>query len=201
MRSKTHVRRTLFYHARVSNKETPWAQSSFVTPFIRPYKNAKPEQNFDLWTMSNLRDKFKSWHQTYKQLSTRTLKLACDAIHPSAKLSTEILTFSANIRYARSSSELRKDDITLLRAPGQKGKAVDKALDIKITELKTAIGRLSFLPAHDALCLLRNALAMPKLLYILRTAPCSGNPRLTIFDDALRQGLSSIRDVSLTDNQ
>ena len=41
---------------------------------------------------------------------------------------------------------------------------------------------------------------MPKLIYILRTASCSGNPRLTIFDDALRQGLSSIPNVSLTDD-
>ena len=96
---------------------------------------------------------------------------------------------------------VKKEDLTLQGASVQKGKAVDKALDIKITELKTAIGRLSLLPAHDALCLLRNALVMPKLLYILRTAPCSGNPRLTIFDDALRQGLSSILNVSLTADQ
>ena len=95
---------------------------------------------------------------------------------------------------------VKKDDLTLLGAPVQKGKAVDKALDIKITELKTVIGRLSFLPAHDALHLLRNALAMPKLLNILRVDPCSGNPRLTIFDDALRQGLSSILNVSLSDD-
>ena len=46
-----------------------------------------------------------------------------------------------------------------------------------------------------------NALAMPKLLYILRTAPCSNNPRLSIFDDTLRQGLSTILNVSLSDDQ
>ena len=96
---------------------------------------------------------------------------------------------------------VKKEDLTLLGAPVQKGKAVDKALDTKTTELKTAIGRLSLLPAHDVLCLLRNALAMSKLLYILRTAPRGGNPRLTIFDDALRQGLSSILNVSLIDDQ
>ena len=42
---------------------------------------------------------------------------------------------------------------------------------------------------------------MPKLRYILRMAPCSGNPQLTIFEDALRQGLSSILNVSLPDDQ
>ena len=96
---------------------------------------------------------------------------------------------------------VQKEHLTLLGASVQKGKAVDKALDIKITELKMAIGRLSLLPAHDARCLLRNALAMPKLLYILPTAPCSGNPRLMIFNDALRQGLSSILNVSLSYDQ
>ena len=76
-----------------------------------------------------------------------------------------------------------------------------KALDNKITELKSAIGKLSLLHAHDALCLLRNALAMPKLLYILRKASCSNNPRLSIFDDTLPQGLSTILNVSLSDDQ
>ena len=42
---------------------------------------------------------------------------------------------------------------------------------------------------------------MLKLFYILRTAPCSNNPRLSIFDDTLRQGLSTILNVSLSDNQ
>ena len=42
---------------------------------------------------------------------------------------------------------------------------------------------------------------MPKLLYILRTAPYTGNPRLTIFDDTMRQGLSSILNVSLSNDQ
>ena len=55
--------------------------------------------------------------------------------------------------------------------------------------------------AFVCVCLLRNALAMPTLLYILQTASCSGNPRLTIFDDTLRQGLSSILKVNLSDDQ
>ena len=46
---------------------------------------------------------------------------------------------------------VKKEYLTHLGAPVQIGKAVEKALDIKITELKAAIGRLSLLPAHDAL--------------------------------------------------
>ena len=36
-------------------------------------------------------------------------------------------------------NRVKRDDLTILGAPVQKGKAVDKALDIKITEFKTAI--------------------------------------------------------------
>ena len=75
--------------------------------------------------------------------------------------------------------KVEKEDLNLLGSQVLKGPAVDKALDNKVTELKSSIGRLSLLHAHDALCLLRNALAMPKLLHILRTAPCSNNPRKT----------------------
>ena len=49
--------------------------------------------------------------------------------------------------------------------------------------------------------LLRNSLAMPKLLYTLRTSPCAGNPLLTKFDETLRDGLSSVLNVQLTDDQ
>lgn len=47
--------------------------------------------------------------------------------------------------------------------------AVYRALRKK-KSLKQAIALLSLLPAHDALCLLRNYIAMPKLLYTLRTS-------------------------------
>ena len=86
----------------------------------------------------------------------------------------------------------RKEDLTILGAPILKGLAVNKALADKISELERAIGRLSLLHAHNALCLLRKALAMPKVLYILRTAPCTGNKLLKLVDDTLSKGLTSI---------
>ena len=67
--------------------------------------------------------------------------------------------------------------------------------------MNRAIDRLSLLQAHDALCLLKNSTAMPKLLYILRTSPCFDNPLLASFDDALRRGLSLVLNVELTDKQ
>ena len=70
-----------------------------------------------------------------------------------------------------------------------------------ISELEKAIGHLSLLHTHDALCLRRNAMAMPKLLYILRTSSCSGNNLLKVFDETLHKGLSSILNVDLSDDQ
>ena len=75
------------------------------------------------------------------------------------------------------------------------GKAVDKALQETIADLELSVKRSSLLQAHDALRLLKNALVMPKLQYILRTSPCAGNPLLSTFDGLLGNGLSKILNV------
>ena len=54
--------------------------------------------------------------------------------------------------------------------------------------------------AHDALLLLRNALAIPKVLYILHTAPCFLSPLLHAFDDIQQSALSEITNVCLGDD-
>ena len=59
--------------------------------------------------------------------------------------------------------------MTLHGSPVLKGKAQDAAISHKIEELKKAVDRLSLLQSHDALVLLKNSLAMPKLLYTLRS--------------------------------
>ena len=86
---------------------------------------------------------------------------------------------------------IAKEDQTLLGASILEGKAVDKALIAKITDLERSVERLSLLPAHDALCLLKNALAIPKHLYILRTSPYAGNPTV-YFRQRVTQWLSKI---------
>ena len=96
---------------------------------------------------------------------------------------------------------LRKEDLTILGASILKGPDVDKALADKILELERATGRLSLLQAQNALCLFHNALAMPKLLYILRTAPCTGNKILKVYDDTLHKRLTSILNLGISDNQ
>ena len=89
----------------------------------------------------------------------------------------------------------------LLVPPVVSGKAQDAAIQQKIDELDRDTKRLSQLHAHDSLVLLKNSLAMPKLLYLLRTADCSGNQLLEVFDSTLTAGLSKVLNVDLNDDQ
>ena len=91
--------------------------------------------------------------------------------------------------------------MTLLGAPIHKGKAQDKAIQDKIDDLTTAVERLKHLQAHDALVILKNSLAIPKLLYLLRTSQCSDNPLLRQFDDTLWTGLITILNVDINNDQ
>jgi len=96
---------------------------------------------------------------------------------------------------------VNKEDMTLLGAPVLKGKAQDNAIQDKIGDLTRAVERLAHLQAHDALVVLKNNLAIPKLLYLLRTSEYAGNPLLRWFDDTLRTGLIHILNVDLNDDQ
>ena len=94
------------------------------------------------------------------------------------------------------------EDLTILGAPVLEGRAVDNALKDKIVTLERSIKRLStFQSHHDALCLLKNSIVMPKLLYILPTSPYANNPLLKQFDIALKNGLETILNVQPSDTQ
>ena len=73
--------------------------------------------------------------------------------------------------------------------------------DEELPRWKCSIKRLSTLQSHDALCLLKNSIAMPKLLYILRTSPCANNPLLQQFDMVLKNALKTMLNVQLSDTQ
>ena len=63
------------------------------------------------------------------------------------------------------------------------GPAVDLSLKSKFDTLKKAIERMQYIDAHDALLFFKSSLHLPKLLYILRTSVCHGNPILDDIDD------------------
>jgi len=89
------------------------------------------------------------------------------------------------------------EEVTLLGSPVSEGKAQDAAIMQKTYELQKAMKRLVLIHFHDTLVFL----AMPKLLYLLRTSNCSANPLLADFDTMLRTGLCTILNVDLNEDQ
>ena len=81
------------------------------------------------------------------------------------------------------------ENATLLGSPIYTGKGVDEALVTKRQDLDRMVQRLALLPAHAAMFLLKNAFAIPKLLYLLRTAPCFNSSELASYDDSLKKSL------------
>ena len=86
---------------------------------------------------------------------------------------------------------------TLLGTPIGSVGLIDTTISSKIEKLKLMGGRLQHLSSQDALLLLRNSFAIPKALYILRTAPCFLSEQLEVFDGALRSILSQVLNIDL----
>ena len=57
------------------------------------------------------------------------------------------------------------------------------------------------MPAHDSLFLIKNALVIPKLMYILLSSPCFDNAELIHYDNDLRHMLSKILNIYLSDDR
>jgi hypothetical protein len=93
-----------------------------------------------------------------------------------------------------------KTEVTLLGAPLHKV-SIEKILTAKMGDLETLCNRLCLLPKHHSLFLLRNALAIPKLLYILRTSPCFHSSALNNYDNSLRQTLSTVLNIDIDDSR
>ena len=86
---------------------------------------------------------------------------------------------------------------TLLGSPLGEDGCVAVAIREKVEALERLGERLKRLTAHDALLLLRNCFALPKLMYILRTVPCFRLPALQSYDDCLREKLSHVTNNNL----
>ena len=90
---------------------------------------------------------------------------------------------------------------TLLGTPIGSVGLIDSILMSKVDKLKIIEERLQHLSSQDALLILRNSMAIPKVLYILRTAPCYLSDQLNTFDDALRSILSDVLNSDLSNEQ
>ena len=91
--------------------------------------------------------------------------------------------------------------VILLGAPLSAGQHLDAVLESKRQELQRLSQRLELMPSHDCLYLLRNVLTAPRLMYLLRTAPCSGSPELSKFDALIRESLSTMLNIDLDDDR
>jgi len=93
--------------------------------------------------------------------------------------------------------ETNADQVIFLGSPLSAGQHLDIMLESKHQELQRLSKRLELMPSHDSLYLLRNVLTAPRLMYLLRTAPCTGSPELLKFDDVLRESLSTTLNIDL----
>ncbi len=90
-------------------------------------------------------------------------------------------------------------DLVILGSPIG-SRSMEETLVEKSEALQRLSSCLSELDSHHALFLLRNAFAIPKLLYILRTAPCSERSDLLQgYDAILRKALEGLSNVSVND--
>jgi hypothetical protein len=93
---------------------------------------------------------------------------------------------------------LPKDTLTLLGAPILDA-SVDVVLAQKIADLIRLGNRLTILDPHDALFLLRHCFSLPKLLYVLRAAPCFQSDCLDQYDNVIRTTLEAVLNNTLND--
>ena len=98
-----------------------------------------------------------------------------------------------------SLTETDLDTLTLLGSPLLPGEGIDDTLSTKREELATLASRLPLLTSHDSLFLLRSVVSTPRLLYTLRTAPCTGSAELERYDELLRTTLTVTLNVNMTD--
>ena len=118
----------------------------------------------------------------------------CEIITDEDAVITRFKTIAPDIKHVTSASAM------LLGAPIGGRQSVDEVLSDKLLQLRRLSDRLSLLNAHDALFLLKNCFAIPKLTYTLRSAPCFKHVQLlSDYDSVLRSSVQSILNITLSD--
>ena len=91
----------------------------------------------------------------------------------------------------------QRDNHLLLGAPILE-EAVQAVLLSKLDDLKRMTERLTFIDVHNAIYLLRNCYAIPRLTYFLRSAPCfKSMATLELYDQEMRRSLQEIINIEL----
>jgi len=97
--------------------------------------------------------------------------------------------------------ETNSEAVTLLGAPLFLGHTIDSVLGNKRLELQLLTSRLSLMPSHDSLYLNRNILTAPRLMFLLRTSPCTNSPDLRRYDEVIREALSTSLNIDLANTR
>ena len=92
-------------------------------------------------------------------------------------------------------------DAILLGSPLVDEQGLDRMMDRKCDELELAIKRIMSLDSHYALTILRHSSGVSKIIHILRTTSCYGNPRLDRFDQILKSRLESLLNIDISEAQ
>ena len=76
---------------------------------------------------------------------------------------------------------------------------MEKVLQAKSDELTFTTSRLRHLSFHEAFCLLRGSLSLPRWLHIFRSSPCFRSPLLSTLNSTLRDSVSTLININLSD--
>ena len=104
------------------------------------------------------------------------LNLSKSELIGSDQLTSSILQASPDLRVVNPA------EATLLGSPIGHLSSLDRAITDKLDALRTMRSRLCLLRKHDALLLLCHSLAIPKILYTLRSSPSFTSSCLARFD-------------------
>jgi len=118
----------------------------------------------------------------------------CEVITDDHQVAERFRFLAPDIKHVRKSAAM------LLGAPIGDEQSIDAVLAAKLEDLQRFSKRLQLLTAHDALFLLKNCFAIPKLTYTLRSAPCYSRQVLSEYDNALRSTLQSVLNTAMSDD-
>jgi len=96
--------------------------------------------------------------------------------------------------------ETELQDMTMLSSPVLPGPGIYDVLSRKRIKLERLSTRLAYMPSHDSLYLLRHVVTTPRIMYTLRTSPCTDSNELLKYDETIQSTLSSKVNIELTES-
>ena len=93
---------------------------------------------------------------------------------------------------------LEINNLSLLGSPIHQS-TIETFLSHKLEDLKRMTERLMEIDPHDAFFLLKHSFSIPKLTYLLRSAPCFNSKVLKKYDSLLKISLEKVINIKLSD--